>query len=186
MAMTGFSYSLTWNDFGNQVPRTADAGTFAFVKTNFSANAAWSYDDLVGGGRAYKVDSATAAVSVNRTGMWARATGRTDALLRHEQGHYDISALLVRQAEQEHTALIGNTYSSQQEVMDAINGVRTPLFNLIVQLQSSTGGDGTYDVSTNHGMNTGAQAQWNRAFASCRADPTGRLEASLTAAGITI
>lgn len=185
MAMTGFSYSLTWNDFGNPVPRTADAGTFAFVKTNFSANAAWSYD-VIEGARVYKVDSATAAVSVNRTGMWARATGRTDALLRHEQGHYDISALLVRQAEQEHTALIGTTYSSQEQVMDAINGVRTPLFNLIVQLQSSAGGDGTYDVSTNHGLNKSAQAQWNRAFAACRAAPTGRLEASLTAAGITI
>lgn len=185
MAMTGFAYSLTWNDFGSQVPRTADAGTFAFVKTNFSANAGWSFD-VIEGARVYKVDSATAAVSVHRTGMWARATGRTAALLRHEQGHYDISALLVRQAEQEHTALIGTTYSSEQEVMTAINDVRTPLFNLINQLQSSANGDGTYDVSTDHGLNASTQGQWNRAFAACRADPVGRLQASLTAAGITI
>ena len=185
MAMTGFTYAVLWTDFGGTVPGTADAGTFAFVKTNFSANAAWSYD-AVNGVRTYKVDSNAAAVSVNRTGMWARRTGRTDAILRHEQGHFDISALLVRQAEQEHAALIGNTYSSQQEVVDAINDVRTPLFNLISQLQSSASGDGRYDVSTNHGLNATAQGQWNRAFTACRADPAGRLEASLTAAGITI
>lgn len=185
MAISGFVYSLRWRDFSGPVPRSTDAGTFAYVKTNFSANAAWSFD-VIGGARVYKVDSATAAVSVNRQGMWARASGRTDALLRHEQGHFDISALLVRQAEQEHMALIGNTYSSQQEVMDAINGVRMPLFNLITQLQSNTSGDGTYDVSTNHGMDSTSQSKWNRAFTACRADPAGRLEASLTAAGITI
>ena len=185
MSMTGFAYSLRWTDFGGAVPRTADAGTFAFVATNVSANAAWSYD-LVEGARVYKVDSNSASVTVNRNAMWARPSGRTDALLRHEQGHYDISALLVRQAEQEHRALIGNTYSSQQEVLDAISDVRTPLFNLLGQLQSSAGGDGTYDLSTNHGMNPSTQSQWNRAFASCRADPVGRLQASLTAAGITI
>ena len=185
MALSGFSYNMTWRDFTGRVPGGAASGTLAFVATTFTFNAPWSFA-AKNGVSIYKIDSVSASISLNRSRMWARATGRTDALLRHEQGHYDITALLVRQGYQELTDLLPNRYDSEDEVTAAIGAVQTPVVDLIAQLQSSANGDGRYDVSTNHGLNSGTQAQWNSAFTTCRAAPSGRLEAALTASGITI
>ena len=185
MAMTGFAYTVVWRDFTARVPSSAGAGAAAFVSTSFAINTPWNYVSN-GGVRVYKIVSVACSVSLNRARMWARTTGRTDALLRHEQGHFDISALLIRQADQEMTALLPNRYDSEEEINDAMSAVRTPLLNLIAQLQSSATVDGSYDVSTNHGLDTGTQSQWNRAFTACRGDASGRLEAALTSAGISL
>lgn len=186
MAMTGFSYRLTWNDFVGRVPTNADAGTAAFVSTRLSAEAPWTYAER-DGVRAYKINSVACAVSLTRSGMWARpgARTRTDAILLHEQGHFDISALIVREVDQALTALLSQTFSTEADVMAAIDDARNSPFSTNNDLQSQPSGDGTYDTSTNHGLGSN-QAAWTRAFAACRAAPTGRLVASLTAQGISI
>ncbi len=185
MAMTGFAYQLKWNDFPSRVPASADAGTAAFVSTRFRAAAPWTYDGN-DGSRVYRITSVTTSVSLNRSIMWARAgAARSASMLVHEQGHFEISALLTRQVDAELTALIGQTWSSEADVNQAISSARDPLFQIINDLQSQPSGDGTYDTSTNHGLHTN-QGAWNRAFAACRAAPAGRLVAALTAQGITI
>jgi hypothetical protein len=185
MAMTGFSYRLSWADFPGRIPSNASASTGAFVSTSFRANAPWAYTSS-NGVRTYSVTSVACSVSLNRPSMWARAGAvRTPALLIHEQGHFEISALLMRQVDANLTALLGQTWSSEDDINQAIRDARDPLFQIISNLQSTSTGDGTYDVSTNHGLNA-EQAKWNRAFAACRASPTGELEASLAAQGITI
>jgi hypothetical protein len=185
MAMTGFSYRLSWADFPGRIPGNASASTGAFVSTSFRANAPWGFVSS-NGVRVYSVTSVACSVSLNRSSMWARAGAvRTPALLVHEQGHFEISALLIRQVDANLTALLGQTWSTEADINQAIRDARDPLIRVIGQLQSSATGDGRYDASTNHGLN-GEQAKWNRAFDACRASPTGELVASLAAQGITI
>jgi hypothetical protein len=187
MSMAGFAYRLTWKDFPGRVPASADAGTAAFVSTHFRATAPWTYTGNTGS-RVYTLTSVTCSVTLNRSSMWARpgASVRTAAMLAHEQGHFEISALLTRQVDQQLTALLDQTFSTQDDIEQAIRDARDAEFQLIADLQSSATGDGTYDVSTNHGLNTTQQGAWNRAFTACRTDPAGRLRASLLAQGITI
>ncbi len=185
MALTGFTTLLTWRDFPANVPANADSGTGAFVSTSFGAQAPWTYTGN-GAARVYTIGSVSCSVGLNRARMWARpGASRTASLLVHEQGHFEISALIMRQVDRELSALIGIGYSSETEVNEAIASVRNPLFTLIANLQSSATGDGEYDVSTNHGMNS-TQSNWNRAFSACRADPTGELQAALATQGITV
>ena len=185
MAMSGFVYRLRWNDFAGRVPASADAGTAAFVSTRFRADAPWTYDGN-DGSRVYSITSVSTTVSVNRSSMWARTgAARSPSMLVHEQGHFEITALLARQVDTQLTALIGQTWSSEADVNQAITDAREPLFQIINDLQSQASGDGTYDTSTNHGMHAN-QAAWNRAFATCRAAASGQLVAALSAQGITI
>ncbi len=185
MAMTGFAYRLTWADFAGRVPTSADADTAAFVSTTFAAQAPWTFDGNVGS-RVYRITSVATSVSLNRSRMWARTgAARTPAMLVHEQGHFEISALLTRQVDAQLTALIGQTWSSETDINQAIRDARDPLFQIINDLQSQASGDGTYDTSTNHGLHAN-QGAWNRAFAACRAAPAGQLVAALAAQGITI
>ena len=186
MSMTGFAYQLTWNDFGGRVPASADASTAAFVSTTFRATAPWTFTGNAGS-RVYTLTSVSCSVALNRSRMWARpgASVRTASMLAHERGHYEISALLTRQVDQQLTALIGQTFSDQASIDQAITDARDPLFSIINDLQSQPSGDGTYDTSTNHGLNAN-QGAWNRAFAACRGAARGDLVVALTTQGITI
>jgi hypothetical protein len=94
MAMIGFVYRLRRNDFAGRVPASADAGTAAFVSTRFRADAPWTYDGN-DGSQVYSITSVSTTVSVNRSSMWARTgAARSPSMLVHEQGHFDITALL--------------------------------------------------------------------------------------------
>jgi len=171
--MSGFVYQLRWNNFPGRVPARADVGTTAFVSTRFRADAPWTYDGN-DGSRVCSISSVSTTVSVNRSSMWARTgAARSPSVLVHEQGHFEI------------TALIEQTWSREADVNQAIRDARDPLFQIINDLQSQASGDGTYDTSTNHGMHAN-QAAWNHAFAACRAAASRQLVAALSAQGISI
>src|SRR5260370_24057984 len=87
-----FSRNLTWNDFhpvANSLSPPAQAQTGARWSTT-----GWSV--RVANGE-YRVHGARVNVSLNPHNTWAVPGARTSAaLLRHEQGHYDIAGLIAR------------------------------------------------------------------------------------------
>lgn len=185
MSLSGFVVQLSWRDFPAGVPANASPDMGAFVSSAFKASTPWSY---VGNppNEVYTIGSVTCTISLNRTKMWARTSARTASLLQHEQGHFEITALLVRQMDRELSALLTQSYSGQSDLENAVAAIRDPLAQVIADLQSTAAADGTYDVSTNHGLDAGNQAKWTRAFQNCRTSATGELVAALTAQGITI
>ncbi len=184
MALTGSVATLAWGDFIAAVPANADENTGAFVSTSFDAQAPWRFKGK-GENVEYSISSVTCTVGLNKTKMWARSDSKTAAMLVHEQGHFEITALLMRQVDQQLTALMPQKFKSQTEIEQAINDARVPLVNKIIEMQSTAARDGTYDVATHHGKNS-AQDGWNRAFAACRASGSMTLEDALKAQGITI
>ena len=122
---------------------------------------------------------------MNGPGTWALRAARNDAvLLRHEQGHYDITGLAVRDmacnlldltfddAILSVLAVAGTTAASrklyvQRMYKAAFEQQAAQTRALIGKLQTNpkTHQDGIYDVQTRHGTHQSAQTAWDERFA---------------------
>lgn len=184
MTISGHTSTLAWTDFLGAVP--AQAHHLAFTSTSFNVQTPFVFRMANGQQLDFRLSSVSITVTLNRTQSWAQTTGRTATLLRHEQGHYDITALLMRDLDNALAPLLQQTFATQQALQQAVAAVRDPLVTLHNRLQSTPTVDGTYDRQTSHGATTAVQTQWNNAFQSARASSTTQLRAALQAQGLTV
>ena len=195
MSITGDTLMLTWSDFRGVVP--ARANRSAFTSATFDVKTPFGFRVLRKGHRTvqtdFKLTGITVAVGLDRDQMWSLQASRSDALLKHEQGHYDLTALLMRDMERDLSALFasGRKFATQRELESAVDGAESPILSIHKQLQSLKDGqgnlvDGIYDQQTKDGTDAKVQAQWNAAFQACRSNPKSRLTDALTAQKVTI
>lgn len=189
--LTGTNLRLTWNDFAAQPPQNPgdDAAltdtTFTYGYKTQQAYAAIGLkvpeasNDL--GWRAVEVK---VSVTLNRHKMWVVPSAKSDALLAHEQGHYEITALVMQDF---YTDILSppNVLKSAAEVQTYVEGLAKEATRRINKMQSNNV-DGLYDVQTKHGLDASEQSKWNRAFANARPPVGMRFDLSLDAAGITV
>jgi hypothetical protein len=176
MALNGFARVLSWRDFQGPVPEEEEHIAETVTRVRCAMGYGWSRN-------AYRYNDRLVVNIVMLTGeSWAKTSGRTDRLLRHEQGHYDISAIVGREIHRRLVGFTSETESDMQAEFDRVVGEGQALLN---QLQSNDG-DGLYDVQTNHALNTDAQARWNQAFVAARASAAMTMREALAAQGITV
>lgn len=101
------------------------------------------------------VKSADVTISMDSKSSWV-ITGKEDAwLLKHEQGHYDISALAARdfynQVMQLNTATEGDMNDEIAKINEALQ-------------QKIDDTNARYDQQTDHSRNKSEQAKWNKAI----------------------
>lgn len=184
-AMTGFPRTLTWGNFRTVTaspspPHTAQASA-SFTMSGWSVR-------LANG--EYRVHGARVTVALNSADSWATAAARTSQpLLRHEQGHYDITGLIARDlirsvlnlsydaAVVEVLRDAGSTANDrmryvQRSFQADIDRLGREARTLLARLNTdpATGRDGLYDTQTNHSQNTARQQAWNDRLSRAKAD----------------
>ena len=109
MALTGFSHRVVWKEF-RSVDEPDGDGEQAFCQARFGI----SYGYNCTGGTC-STRNVVVNVRMDQTASWAvrGASVRTAALLRHEQGHFDITALGARDAERQIRAITGSFVISE-------------------------------------------------------------------------
>ncbi len=175
-AMTGFPRNLTWADF-RAVQSSPSPPHIAQTSTSFSMGGFTVH--LVNG--EYKIRNPRITVARNAAGSWATSAARSSAdLLRHEQGHFDITGLIARDLigkvldlsfDQSVIAVLigsGNTAHDHQRYVTRQFQADVTRFgqearDLLARLNTNpnTQADGLYDTQTNHGLNATAQRTWN-------------------------
>lgn len=103
MAVFGFTRSLTWNDYP-EVDTSPNGKHDAQTGILISYSAPWQ---LEGSKWSIKSDKVSVSVSLNPNTTWVVKGRKTNALLDHEQAHYDIAAVAARTLEGELKALGG-------------------------------------------------------------------------------
>jgi len=93
-------------------------------------------------------------------------------LLKHEQGHYDIVALLARDLFNEIMAIKAKTFGAPDDPVDAVKEILDTYDPRFQSLQD------LYDGKTGHGLEAGEQTRWNGLIA--RAFGESRLSAELS------
>lgn len=132
------SRPLNWFDFAGQVIDTSqyDAESFAEVRYNYQSN---GLKDL----------SFEVFANFNRNTSWCRDRHRSEALLKHEQIHFDIAELYARKLKR---AFEEYQYSINynDEILKIFNEKKQEYH--LMQRQ--------YDEETNHSLNRMKQKEW--------------------------
>jgi hypothetical protein len=183
-SLEGHEDTLIWADFQGTDPSGA-TDEAAFASARFDMEYDIAYDERRGS-PGYYVDHVQVRVEVERAIMWSSKKDRTDALLQHEQGHYDIVALLGRDLYNElmgwASAKKPKRFRDKTTLKDEVNRVLRRYKKQAVQLAGSSTSVGVYDSKTKHGKDEKAQAQWAAALAAARKNGT-LLSKALSAVG---
>jgi len=163
--LVNLNRTLAWSDFGP--PRPGPDPASGVVATAAQTRATHSHSmhaESVPGSRpaTYRLsDSVTVTVLLQQRQMFVnewvlrQPTAFQDAVLHHEQGHYDMVALFCRDMFIEIMALKTQTFRHGQDPLTAVQQVLDRFDPLIASVHS------LYDTDTQHGRIVPKQARWD-------------------------
>lgn len=174
--LEGHDETLIWADFQAQAPSASASGEAAFASARFDMRYDYVWDDSHGAAHGYRIDHVQVQVEVERSLMWSVTKDRTPALLAHEQGHYDIVALLGRDLYNElsgwNSGAKPKRFRKESDLKDEAGRVLRRYRKLAADLAGTSSVVGVYDTKTKHGMDAKVQEQWTAALAKARVDGT--------------
>jgi hypothetical protein len=163
--LSGLQRQLRWQDFGNPRPGNAPAaGTYGTAAQTRSRPRRSVNAEHVPGTRPPEfrlADNVNVSVELTPGQVWVMAwvfnqpTAFQDSLLHHEQGHYNLVALLCRDMFIDLMDLKTRTFSTAQAVMAEVQRI----FGIYDPPMSSV--HSPYDNDTRHGTIAGQQQRWD-------------------------
>lgn len=181
--LTGFPHPVTWSSF-HPVNSSPTPPLQAHLSSSYRMGT-WRAKLDQG---AYRVRGFRITVALVGSSTWAVAAARSNpALLRHEQGHYDITGLIARDLarnlldleldatvvaslREAGTTAAQHLHYAQQQLQRSVDEEGRKAAALLNRLQTNptTRADGIYDQQTNHGLNQAAQSTWNTLLAAVK------------------
>lgn len=162
--LNGFSKTLTWADFTGPVPPSNPDNLSAFTKATFTPTNIQTKQVPDGAGKSWQLqDTFIMNIALDGGKSWALSSVKSDPpsntkLLNHEQGHYNLIALLGRDMFVEMQQLLPKMFPTQADLNKAITDMHTRY----KQFESKIGK--AYDdanQATNHGTNDVKQQLWD-------------------------
>ena len=172
MALRGFRYTLGWGkDF--RILGTVPLGSHHSAHTEAPVRGIGGLRASLGSDGSYRLrpDSVTILVRMDRDNSWVVRDARSDALLSHEQVHYNIAALGARDLERKLLALSADSPES-------LESERVRVEKEIDDLMESVNNDYDDDFwgfGTDHGTREFPQMQWKFHIDAQMNSPNGRL-----------
>ena len=162
MALNNFDYPVVASDFTPRPARPTGEDEDAKIKVS----SAITYRTRRHGNSITIMD-ANVNIVVTTIESWMVSSFLTDVnLLKHEQGHYDITAIGTREI---YTELLLVTASTPNGLIANINAIKQRIQQKI---------DATnirYDTATNHYLNRPTQLVWDQHIATVKTNPVGKL-----------
>lgn len=155
-----FGRVLTWADFNDVQPKPVDTGEGA------SIGVTWDEEHEPGrkGNEIYVKNLIVNVIMPDPTMNTIVVTKKTEAMRKHEQGHYDIIALGAREF---YNKALKLKAASDTELTEKIDELFTEVKDRADVV------DARYDTQTNHHINQTVQAAWDTAIANAKANPNG-------------
>ncbi len=183
--LEGHEETLAWQDF-QAAPPAKHSGDDAQTEVRFDLLYDYEWDDTPKH-QGYRVDHVQVTVTVDRPSMWSVKASRTDALLKHEQGHYDIVALIARDLFNELTgwesAKPPKRFRKETDLKNAADRLGRQAKALAARLAGTSSTVGVYDTKTKHMQDAKAQEQWDKALEAARSKGS-RLMGGLSGLGV--
>ena len=183
--LEGHEETLGWQDFQASAP-AGYTGDAAQTEARFDMQYDYEWDDTHGH-TGYRVDHVQVTVTLDRASMWADKASRTAELLKHEQGHYDIVALVARDLFNELTGWESGKspkrFRKETDLKNAADRLRRQATSLAARLSGTATTVGVYDKQTKHMRDTKAQGEWDKALEAARSKGS-RLMSGLSGMGV--
>jgi hypothetical protein len=162
VTMSGFDHNVSWSEFQRVATRPDRGAEDARIK----ARKHISYD-FGGPTGSYRVTAVRAMIAVNEAESWVVIGKATDELLAHEQAHFDITALGMREEAQRVSSLAG---SNQRDLESQYAQIRQEINAKIAAANAR------YDTRTDHGNNKPAQRRWLSSIQSAKGREDGTID----------
>jgi hypothetical protein len=156
---------LAWSDFKGTVTRDAEPRDVAVT----AASLGWTYAyelELSDRGCSYRITSISATAAFHPKGSWVRPGHETEAVLAHEQGHFDITELERRAFESLARGYVGAAGSCRgRNPQRAANYIESDIGRIVGPHYEQASRDHIrrqehYDLETAHGTDEAAQRKW--------------------------
>lgn len=145
---------LTWDDFQGPAP----AGREVAAQTVSGINVRWETHPPVDLGGTWKVTLEVQCRAVmHRKASGVKPGRQTDALLRHEQHHFDITEYWAREMAQALKAIEGTGATPQRAANAASARAEAKAAEINKKLEQM---QAKYDRETDHGRDAHEQAEW--------------------------
>ena len=153
---------LTWSDFEGEIDPEASADTAAMTAASLN----WSFSYSIERGRRcrFRITEIGTQALFHPDESWVRSEHRTDIILEHEQGHFDLTQVFRLMLDSEADALVGEARSCgrgdattrdvEPQVERLVQPVREEIWQRLQQVQAE------YDAATRHGILEDVQRQW--------------------------
>lgn len=158
--MTGWPRTLAWSEFNERDSRPQGMDENAQIHSEVQLSPQVSIESDNG---KLKLGSFTVQVVTISEDTWVVKGTKSDALLAHEQGHYDITGLMGRDTMNDLKALRARSSRDLQQKVTALLEKYRDLAKTFTE---------KYDKETDHGRNTKAQAQWEQKIADAMKNGT--------------
>jgi hypothetical protein len=180
--------TLTWKNFTKKPFPVPDPGQMVdTAQTSANGVPSGIVLDPAGGGKFRLRDSIVVTIVLNSNECWvadwvftAKDATYQNNLLKHEQGHYDITALLGRDLYNALVALRANTYDSGPDAKSAMD-TEVQKISAIAQPMSDR-----YDADTKNGTDPTGQGNWNGYISTAFAQSGSTFRSVLAQTNITI
>jgi hypothetical protein len=171
---TNFTNTLTWNDYQEKDTCPVSPYHAAFTKADWP-HSTWQSTKNNNGKFVVVQKTFTVTVKMDTVKSWVMKDEKTDDLLNHEQGHYNISALGARDflngvlnleadTDAKLATAFANLKKSVQSLIDTINKMY----------------DEDPNCGTSHGKLKDKQNQWDMRIKSLMNNPKGKLDSLAT------
>lgn len=162
MPLNNFDHLIDWPEFTTVFSRPSGVNEDAEIKVD----SAVGYR-TIRRGNAISIVGATVDIVTTTANSWVVSNKKTDFLRKHEQGHYDITALGTRAFYNELLLLNANSPHALQVKIAALKQTHQGRIDSC---------NTRYDTQTNHGLITPLQDDWNQKIATAKANPAGTID----------
>jgi predicted secreted Zn-dependent protease len=162
MSITKFNHNVQWNEFTEKNQRPNNTQEDAYICATFR----YSYNTQSPPKQACHVTAVNISITVSRAESWVIRGQQNAILLRHEQGHYDITALGAREI---HDRIFALSATQCSTINSQAQQIEREVQRLITQTNTR------YDNQTNHGSNAAAQQRWESSPRNAKQNANGKL-----------
>jgi len=146
-SVTGWPRNIGWDEFTEVASNPEGGAEDAYISARFDYP--WRSDQV---GRQYRVSQVTVQLQVESK-SWVVLGAKSDPLLEHEQGHYDLTGLMGRDLAED----LGEVRAGSQRAL----GTEVERIASHYRRQSELL-NARYDTETVHGSNRSEQDRWNK------------------------
>ena len=163
MPLENFKYKIRWSNFTTKEARLTGEDEDAHIEVAPQAN------DMQGKGKdgKYKVSSIKLRIKVDKSASWVVKGTKNEELLKHEQGHYDLTAIGARELYKRVLAL---ETDSKESLLSGIADLQTEVQELTDELNK------LYDDQTDHSRKEARQIFWNTEILATKNRTAGTLK----------
>jgi predicted secreted Zn-dependent protease len=163
MAVEGFESEISWSKFKKRKTRPSNSDADGYTKARSKSEFTFGR----GSGGAIVVKSADITITMDTEESWVMEDKMTDELLKHEQGHFDITALGVRDL---YTGSMKLKAKSPKGLDDSLKKLGKTIQDKIDRTNIR------YDKQTRHSQAKTEQEKWNKAISTEKLKKDGSLD----------